>query len=47
MAHYAWSKGDAVVQVHGLGPFAINYVNPEDDPNKGKKQEDEPRTDQP
>jgi hypothetical protein len=22
--------------VHGIGPFAINYVNPADDPNKGK-----------
>jgi quercetin dioxygenase-like cupin family protein len=32
--HYAWSKGDTVVQVHGIGPFAINYVNPADDPNK-------------
>ena len=39
MPHYAWSKGDTVVQVHGIGPFAINYVNPADDPNKssGKK----------
>jgi hypothetical protein len=37
MPHYAWSKGDAVVQVHGLGPFAINYVNPADDPGKGGK----------
>jgi mannose-6-phosphate isomerase-like protein (cupin superfamily) len=34
MSHYAWSKGDTVVQVHGLGPFAINYVNPSDDPGK-------------
>ncbi len=34
MAHYAWSKGDTVVQVHGIGPFAINYVNPADDPSK-------------
>ena len=38
MPHYAWSKGDTVVQVHGIGPFAINYVNPADDPAKsGKK----------
>ena len=39
MPHYAWSKGDTVVQVHGLGPFAINYVNPADDPRNapGKK----------
>lgn len=34
MAHYAWAKGDTVVQVHGIGPFVINYVNPADDPNK-------------
>lgn len=39
MAHYAWSKGDTVIQIHGIGPFTINYVNPADDPNKspGKK----------
>jgi quercetin dioxygenase-like cupin family protein len=36
MPHYAFAKGDTVVQVHGIGPFAINYVNPADDPNKGK-----------
>jgi quercetin dioxygenase-like cupin family protein len=34
MVHYAWSKGDTVVQVHGLGPFAINYVNPADAPGQ-------------
>jgi quercetin dioxygenase-like cupin family protein len=34
MPHYAWTKGDTVVQVHGLGPFTINYVNPADDPGK-------------
>jgi hypothetical protein len=34
MRHFAWSKGDTVVQVHGLGPFAINYVNLADDPRK-------------
>src|SRR5262245_6610670 len=32
MNHFAWSKGATVVQVHGEGPFAINYVNPADDP---------------
>ena len=25
-AHYAMARGETVVQVHGLGPFAINYV---------------------
>ena len=38
MGHYAWTDGDTIVQVHGIGPFVINYVNPEDDPNRaGKK----------
>ena len=32
MPHFAWSDGDTVVQVHGIGPFAINYVNPSDRP---------------
>jgi hypothetical protein len=34
MPHYAWTRGDTVVQIHGIGPFTINYVNPADDPNK-------------
>jgi quercetin dioxygenase-like cupin family protein len=34
MNHYAWSTSEAVVQVHGQGPFAITYVNPADDPSK-------------
>lgn len=37
MPHYAWAKGDTVVQIHGIGPFAINYVNPADDPGKTGK----------
>ena len=32
--HFAWTKGDTIVQVHGVGPWAINYVNPADDPRK-------------
>jgi len=35
--HYAWAKGETVIQVHGVGPFAINYVNPSDDPRKQAK----------
>jgi quercetin dioxygenase-like cupin family protein len=32
MKHFAWATGETVVQVHGIGPWKINYVNPADDP---------------
>src|SRR6185436_1723163 len=32
--HFAWAKGETVIQVHGVGPFEITYVNPADDPRK-------------
>lgn len=35
MHHFAMSKGETVIQVHGVGPFALTYVNPSDDP-RGK-----------
>jgi anti-sigma factor ChrR (cupin superfamily) len=28
MRHFALSKGETIVQVHGLGPFKVNWVNP-------------------
>jgi hypothetical protein len=34
MNHYAWATGETVVQVHGMGPFQLTYVNPADDPSK-------------
>jgi hypothetical protein len=34
MNHYAWASSATVLQVHGIGPFAIEYVNPADDPSK-------------
>ena len=34
MRHFAFSKTETVVQVHGLGPFQINFVNPANDPRK-------------
>jgi uncharacterized protein (TIGR02246 family) len=37
MRHYAVAKTAATIQVHGMGPFAINYVNPADDPSVAKK----------
>jgi hypothetical protein len=30
------AKGTTVVQVHGVGPFVVNYINPADDPSKKK-----------
>ncbi len=32
--HFAWTEEETVLQVHGTGPWAINYVNPADDPRK-------------
>ena len=30
--HYAMAKAEAIVQIHGMGPWSVNYVNPADDP---------------
>ena len=32
--HFAMTKEETIVQLHGIGPWAINYVNPDDDPRK-------------
>jgi hypothetical protein len=32
--HYAIAGDDMVVQIHGMGPFAITYVSASDDPRK-------------
>jgi quercetin dioxygenase-like cupin family protein len=37
MKHAAWSEGETVIQLHGIGPWQINYVNPADDPRNVKK----------
>ena len=34
MRHYAKAKTPTIVQVHGTGPFVLNYVNPADGPSK-------------
>src|SRR5262249_23740505 len=31
--HAAEAKGTLVVQLHGMGPFDIHYINPADNPN--------------
>ncbi len=37
MRHSFLAKTAATFQVHGVGPFALNYVNPSDDPRQAKK----------
>ena len=32
MPHYAWADSEAVVQINGMGPFDVKYVDPKDDP---------------
>lgn len=32
--HFAWNKEETIVQVHGIGPWGVTYVNPTDDPRK-------------
>ncbi len=34
MHHFAFTRHPTVVEVSGLGPFAINYINPDDDPSR-------------
>jgi quercetin dioxygenase-like cupin family protein len=36
MKHFVWAKGETVLQFHGMGPWSIQYVNPDDDPRKKK-----------
>ena len=37
MKHAAWSDGETIIQLHGVGPWQINYVNPADDPRNANK----------
>ena len=37
MKHTAWSEGETVIQLRGVGPWQINYANPADDPRNAKK----------
>ena len=32
--HYAWNKEEVIVQLNGVGPWGITYVNPTDDPRQ-------------
>jgi quercetin dioxygenase-like cupin family protein len=30
MHHFGLNKGETIVQVHGIGPFKVNWLNPSD-----------------
>ena len=32
--HFAFFNDETILQVHGVGPWEVNYVNPADDPRK-------------
>jgi quercetin dioxygenase-like cupin family protein len=34
MTHYAWAEVESVVQINGVGPFDVTYINPADDPRR-------------
>jgi quercetin dioxygenase-like cupin family protein len=34
MSHYAYAEVESVVQVNGMGPFDVIYIDPQDDPRK-------------
>jgi hypothetical protein len=36
MKHFGYVKGETVLQLHGQGPWTVDYVNPADDPRKKK-----------
>jgi quercetin dioxygenase-like cupin family protein len=36
MKHFGWVTGETILQLHGTGPWGIQYVNPDDDPRNKK-----------
>ncbi|HEX6047764.1 MAG TPA: cupin domain-containing protein [Gemmatimonadaceae bacterium] len=34
MPHHAWAQVESIVQINGVGPFDVTYVDPGDDPRK-------------
>lgn len=36
MRHFAYTKGETIVQVHAMGPWTLTYVNAGDDPRNKK-----------
>ena len=34
--YFAWTNEETIIQVQGVGPWTVTYVNPDDDPRKKK-----------
>jgi len=34
MHHFFWANGETVIQLHGMGPWQLYYLNSDDDPRK-------------
>ena len=34
MPHFAWAEAESIVQINGVGPFDVIYIDPKDDPRK-------------
>ncbi len=35
MKHFVWAEGETIIQLHGIGPWSIKYLNDADDPRNG------------
>jgi quercetin dioxygenase-like cupin family protein len=35
--HFAQARGETILQIHGIGPWSLTYVNPADDPRARSK----------
>ena len=46
-AHFAKSEGAAEIQLHGVGPWKVDYINPDDDPMKKAAAAPAPKKDEP
>jgi len=44
MRHFGMAKGDMIVQVHGIGPFKVNWVNPAEVQPPDAPAESKPKT---